>query len=410
MKHLSWLKSILPLLIILGAVVIAIVLIQSKSPPEKKPAETKAFLVDAQPVSRQQVNFAVKSQGNVVPQNQTAISAQVSGKVIELADVFVAGGMFEQGDVLVRLETQDYETEVKLAEAELAQAQAALTEETARGKVAEQEWRSVNSTAPPELGLRKPQLAREQANVKAAQAKLERAQRNLDRTTIRAPYNGLVVSRNVDIGQFVSIGSQLGLLYSTDVAEIRLPVSDSDMAFIDLQQGLAENDNVRLQAKVNGLRHEWVANLVRSEGVLDDTSRVSYVVARVNDPYNRDKQGKADLPLRFGQFVEAQISAGKSRDLFVLPRSVLRLDQTVLTVNGDNELQIKPVDVARTDAQQVYIAAGLEEGEKVVMSAVPNPYEGMKVRFADETPVTNPDDEDQPARSSRVEVGAQADE
>ncbi len=411
MNKSSLVKTLLPVIILLGAAIVAVVLIASKKPPEKKPAETKAFLVDAQQVSRESVQFAVETQGNVLPQNQTDISAQVSGRVAELSEVFVAGGMFEKGDVLVTLEQYDYETELKLAEAELAQAQAALTEELARGEVARQEWQSVNSMAPPELGLRKPQLAREQANVKAALAKLERAKRNLDRTQIRAPYNGLVVSRDVDIGQFVSVGMQIGTLYSTDVAEVRLPVADSDMAFIDLERGFQQKDNVVLQARVNGVRHQWHADLVRSEGVLDSASRVSYVVARVEDPYNRGAQQNEDMPLRFGQFVQANISAGQSRDLFVLPRSILRLDQTVLTVNNDNELHITPVDVARTNAEKVYISAGLKEGDKVIMSAVPNPFEGMKVRLSgEENNSPNLGENDKPDTSEKVEVGAQADE
>ncbi|WP_018981557.1 efflux RND transporter periplasmic adaptor subunit [Salinimonas chungwhensis] len=410
MKKSSVVKTLLPVIIIAAAVVVLVVLVMSKQPPEKKTAETKAFLVDTRQVNRESVNFEVQTQGNVLPKNQTQISAQVSGRVASLSEVFVAGGMFQKGDVLVTLEPQDYETELKLAEAEMAQAQAALAEEVARGEVARQEWRSVNTEAPPELGLRKPQLASQKANVKAAEAKLERAQRNLERTRIRAPYNGLVVSRNIDIGQFVSMGTQIGTLYSTDVAEIRLPVADSDMAFIDLQQGLREQENVILQARVNGIRHQWRADLVRSEGILDSASRVSYVVASVEDPYNRDDQSEQDMPLRFGQFVQASISAGQPRQLFVLPRSVLRLDQTVLTVNADNELEINPVDVARTDAEHVYIAEGLNEGDQVVISAVPNPFSGMKVRLASETDTPPEESSDAPDSSDDVKLGAQANE
>ena len=192
MKNSILVKSGLPLVIILVGLAIAVVLVSSRKPPEQVPVEIPAFLVDAKEIQSEQVSFIVKSQGNVVPRNKTALSAQVSGQAVSLSDSFIAGGSFKKGDVLATLEQDDYKTDLKLAEAELAQAQAALQEEIARGKVAEQEWRSVNSVAPPELGLRKPQLAKEQANVKAAEAKLERAKRNLARTQITAPYNGIV--------------------------------------------------------------------------------------------------------------------------------------------------------------------------------------------------------------------------
>ena len=309
----------------------------------------------------------------------------MSGQVISLSDVFIAGGTFKKGDVLATLEQDDYRTDLKLAEAELAQAQAALQEEIARGKVAEQEWRSVSSVAPPELGLRKPQLAKEQANVKAAEAKLERAKRNLARTQITAPYNGIVVERNIDLGQFVAMGSVLGTIYSTDTAEVRLPITDSDLMFINIAGQSSDSAPVTLTASVGGMKRTWEGKLVRSEGILDTGSRVVYAIVEVRDPYNLKSSHKS--PLRFGQFVEAEITSRQNEELVVLPRSILRLDNTVLTVNDNREIEIKPVEVARTTAKEVFVRSGITEGALVVTSAVPNPYNGMKVRLPGDEPV-----------------------
>ncbi len=397
MRNSKLMKSGIPFLIILIAIIAAAIMIASRKPPEQKPVESKAFLVDAQEVNREEVRFKVHSQGNVVPKNQTNISAQVSGKVVEIADAFVAGGMFKKGDLLVRLEQEDYATDLKLADAELAQANATLTEEKARGKVAEQEWRSVNSSVAPELGLRKPQLASAQANVKAAEAKLERAKRNLSRTEIRAPYDGLVVSRNVDLGQFVPTGTVVGMVNSTDEAEVRLPIPDSDMAFIDINSQIEKGAEVALTATVAGKQRAWKAELVRSEGVMDAGNRVIYVIAEVEDPYAR-KQSK-NAPLRFGQFVQAEITGTQSQRLFVLPRNVLRLDNTVLELTDDREIKISPVEVVRTNAKNVFISAGLEDNTQIITSAVPNPYNGMKVRLpgdeipADATPENDKEDD-----------------
>lgn len=385
MKNSMLMKSGLPLVIVLVAFIAATVMIKSRKPPEQVPVEIPAFLVDAKEVTAEPVNFVVKSQGNVVPQNKTSLSAQVSGQVISLSKVFVAGGTFKKGDVLATLEQDDYRTDLKLAEAELAQAQAALQEEIARGKVAEQEWRSVSSVAPPELGLRKPQLAKEQANVKAAEAKLERAKRNLARTQITAPYNGIVVERNIDLGQFVAMGSVLGTIYSTDTAEVRLPITDSDLMFINIAGQSSDGAPVSLTASVGGVKTTWEGSLVRSEGILDTGSRVVYAIVEVKDPYNLKSSHKA--PLRFGQFVEAEITSRQDEELLVLPRSILRLDNTVLTVNDNREIEIMPVEVARTTAQDVFIRSGIAEGSLVVTSAVPNPYDGMKVRLPGDEPV-----------------------
>ncbi|GFD74241.1 efflux RND transporter periplasmic adaptor subunit [Alteromonas sp. IB21] len=385
MKNSMLMKSGIPLFIVLIAFVAAAVMIKSRKPPEQVPVEIPAFLVDAKAVNAEQVSFIVKSQGNVVPRNKTGLSAQVSGKVVSLSDAFIAGGTFQKGDILATLEQDDYRTDLKLAEAELAQAQAALQEEIARGKVAEQEWRSVSSVAPPELGLRKPQLAKEQANVKAAEAKLERAKRNLERTKITAPYNGIVVERNIDLGQFVAAGSMLGTVYSTDTAEVRLPIPDSDLMFIDIAGQSSESAPVSLFASVGGVKRTWEGKLVRSEGILDTGSRVVYAIVEVKDPYNLNDSHPS--PLRFGQFVEAEITSRQNEELVVLPRSILRLDNTVVTVNDNREIDIKPVEIARTTAKDVFIRSGIEEGSLVVTSAVPNPYNGMKVRLPGDEPV-----------------------
>ena len=387
MKNSILVKSGLPLVIILVGLAIAVVLVSSRKPPEQVPVEIPAFLVDAKEIQSEQVSFIVKSQGNVVPRNKTALSAQVSGQVVSLSDSFIAGGTFKKGDVLATLEQDDYKTDLKLAEAELAQAQAALQEEIARGKVAEQEWRSVNSVAPPELGLRKPQLAKEQANVKAAEAKLERAKRNLARTQITAPYNGIVVERNIDLGQFVTMGAAIGTVYSTDTAEVRLPITDSDLMFVNIASQSTDGAPVSLKASVGGLTRRWEGKLVRSEGVLDTGSRVVYAIVEVKDPYNM--KGSHSAPIRFGQFVEAEITSRQNEALMVLPRSILRLDNNVLTVNENREIEIKPVEVARTTAKEVFIRSGIEEGSLVVTSAVPNPYNGMKVRLPGDEPVAS---------------------
>ena len=387
MKNSILVKSGLPLVIILVGLAIAVVLVSSRKPPEQVPVEIPAFLVDAKEIQSEQVSFIVKSQGNVVPRNKTALSAQVSGQVVSLSDSFIAGGTFKKGDVLATLEQDDYKTDLKLAEAELAQAQAALQEEIARGKVAEQEWRSVNSVAPPELGLRKPQLAKEQANVKAAEAKLERAKRNLARTQITAPYNGIVVERNIDLGQFVTMGAAIGTVYSTDTAEVRLPITDSDLMFVNIASQSTDGAPVSLKASVGGLTRRWEGKLVRSEGVLDTGSRVVYAIVEVKDPYNM--KGSHSAPIRFGQFAEAEITSRQNEALMVLPRSILRLDNTVLTVNENREIEIKPVEVARTTAKEVFIRSGVEEGSLVVTSAVPNPYNGMKVRLPGDEPVAS---------------------
>ncbi len=384
-------KILAPLGIIALGVIIFILLISSKKPPEKTETKTSAFLVQVEAAQARDLNFVVSSQGTVQPKISTRLSAQVNGRVIWVAPAFIEGGMFEQGDVLIQLEKDDYLTEVKLAEAELARAEAALEEEVARGKVAQQEWRSVKGNVAPELGLRKPQLAKERANVSGAKAQLERAQRNLERTDVKAPFDGMVKSQNVDLGQFVTSGFELGMVYATDIAEVRMPLSDNDLAFLSLKGVDESRPKVTLFANVAGQQTRWEGLLARDEGVVDSQRRVVYAVAEVADPYLRKSDG-AGTSLKFGRFVQAQIVGARGENIIVLPRNVLRLDGTIMTVNDKRELKINKVSVQRSDEDFVYINGGIEAGDLVVTSAIPNPYNGMKVRLPGEKGDTSDQD------------------
>lgn len=386
-------KAIVAISILVIAVVLASVIVSLKPPPEKKEVVTRDFLVDAKDIFSQDIEFLVYAQGAVMPKNSSMLSTQVSGKVVSVSEAFNEGGFFKKGDVLVELESDDYQTDLLLAEAEVARVQASLDEEIARGRVAAEEWRSVNSGTAPELGLRKPQLAREQANLKAAKASLQRAKRNLARTQIKAPYDGLVKTRMVDVGQFAPIGSQIGEIFSTDVAEIRLPLTDNDVAF--LGDIATENTKVTLSAQVAGKTQYWQGTLVRDEAILDEARRVIYGVVEVQDPYNLQAQTHPSQ-LRFGRFVSAAISGITAQNIVKLPRFVMRLDGTILSVTNDMKIQINSVDVVRADEDFVYIGGGLPLDQKVVMSAVSTPYEGMPVRFLDTEPTapsTKPDEQ-----------------
>ena len=374
------LKVAIPLVILLVAAAAMALMFMSKKAPEKKEIEEKAFLVEVSAVQKQDLNFIVKSQGTALPKLQTILSAQVNGKIVSVSSSFIPGGMFKKGDVLIQLERADYQSELKLAEAELARAEAALMEERARGKVAAQEWKSINSGVAPELGLRKPQLAKEIANVKAAEAQLERAQRNLARTSIQAPYDGLVKDKQADIGQFISAGVKIATLYGTDVAEIRMPLSDNDLAFLELGTQDLGVTPVSLQANVAGNDVLWQGVLARNEGVLDENSRVIYAVAQIDDPYLR-KSSATGVQLKFGRFLQAQIIGNRALGLVVLPRDVMRLDGTVLVVDNESKLGIRQVQVQRADENNVYISGGLARGELIATSVVPNPYNGMAVRI-----------------------------
>ncbi len=362
-------KFILPLgLITLAvlAVVLMAVTAGNKRPPRQDGSQA-AVLVEAIPARARSLNFVIESQGPVRPRTETTLVAEVSGRVVDVSPDFVAGGFFRQGEVLLEIDPSDYLTAVKRAEAALASRQAQLADEEARSKQAIQDWKNLGRTGePPALVARKPQLADAEANVLAAQADLDKARRDLERTRITVPYDGLVRSKRVDVGQFVGAGTQLGVTFSVDTAEIRLPLSSTDVAFLDLPRStdkrLEDYPAVSLQATVAGETKTWEARLIRTEGVIDESSRVLYAVAEVRDPYGLLGESKQD-ELRMGTFVRAAIEGRFIENAVVLPRYVLRSDNTILVANSERELEVRPVTVARAEPDEVYLSAGLPPPE-----------------------------------------------
>ena len=357
--------------------------VSSGKRPAREQASQPAILVDAVRAEARSLNLVVNSQGAVRPRTETTLVSEVGGKVVAVSENFVAGGFFRAGDVLLQIDPSDYETAVKRAQAALASRQAKLADEQARATQAEKDWRNLGRQGnPPDLVLRKAQLADAQANVLAAEADLEKARRDLERTAISVPYDGLLSEKRVDVGQFVSPGTQLGVSFAVDSAEIRLPLSSSDLAFLDLPRATDKQPEdypeVSLQAEVAGMTKTWAARLIRTEGVLDANSRVLYAVAEVRDPYGLLGESTQD-ELRMGTFVRAAIEGRFVDNVVVLPRFVLSNDNTVLVANDERELEVREVQVARAEPREVYLSGGVKAGELVITTNMDAPIPGTRL-------------------------------
>jgi len=393
-------KFMLPLILIIGSVLVVIALVtwQKSQTAERKTDTEKAVLVDTIEAEVVSLNFSVNSQGTVRPRTETIVVSEVSGKIVSVAPEFVAGGFFHQGDVLLQIDPSDYEAGLKRAEAALASRKAKLADETARSEQALKDWRNMGRQGEPsDLALRKPQMADARANVSAAEADVQKARRDLERTRITVPYDGLVRQKAVDIGQYVTLGTRLGVTFAIDTAEVRLPLTNSDLHYLDLpsETEVKNKDKsfppVTLSVENGAGISQWQARIIRTEGVVDETSRVIYAVAQIVDPYGVLGQSHQQ-ELKIGTFVNAEIQGLPADNVVVLPRYVLRADHTILTVNADNELEILQVTVLRAEPKSVYLSTGIEGGTKVVITSLDAPVPGTKlaIRGADKPIETKP--------------------
>lgn len=379
------------ILLILGilvlAVVAAVAMVGLREDPPKKERVQLDPLVEVMVLETMTANFAVRSQGTVQPRTETILSAEVSGTISNISPKFIAGGVFQANEVLMRIDPTNYKVAVDQAEALVLQRQ---IEYDGAKKLKTQGYRAEAEYASAAAAL---------ATAKADQV---RAKRNLERTFIRLPYEGIVRSKDSDLGQFVSPGTRLGVTFATDFAEVRLPLTDLDLAFVSLpeaaevaESGGADGPDVVLSAVRKGQATEWLAQIVRTEGVVDEKSRVTYAVARIDDPYRLHSDGSV-LPM--GTFVTASIDGAAVSGVFRVRNPAVRGANQLLFVADDNTLYIRNVDVVRTDSEYSYIR-GATEGERIVTSALEAPIEGMAIRTAgDETEIpsqvatTNEDD------------------
>ena len=378
----TWLISIA---ILASAVGGAFVMVQTRAAPTQTEREIPVLLVDAIEARREPVFFRVNTQGAVTPRTESNLVSEVSGQIVEVASNYVAGGFFRKGELLLRIDPRNYQSALKSAQANVARVQTQVAKENALANFALDDWktlRDLNASTGPisDLALRKPQLAEAIAESISAEAALEKAQEDLNRTSIRAPYDGMVQEKRADVGQYVNTGSQLALIFATDYAEIRLPITQRELALIDLPSadGSSLPLPVTLTSRAGTIQHTWQGLIVRSEGVFDSASRVLYVVAQVEDPYNQS--GRNGELLRIGTFVTASIQGRFGGALFTIPRHALQRGETLWIIDEQQKIYPRDVQIVSTDEEYAYVDGGLVNGDRYTITPIDQPLPGMPVR------------------------------
>lgn len=381
-------KIIIPIAVIIATILI--VMFIKSNPPEANRfgAPPKASInVAVQMLQPQNYQVMVDSYGTVKPRTQSLLVAQASGLIINISDDFREGGFFKKGAVLIQLDDRDYQAEVKSAQANLLTAKQGLLEEQARGQQAITDWQRLGNDKPASsLVLREPQLAAAQAQVLSAQATLEKAKLNLERTQIIAPFAGRVLSRNVDLGQVVSNNTQLATIYAIDSVEIRLPIKNKDLPFINLPEQYRDGAKnqagsvIKFSSDLVG-EQTWQGQLARTEGAIDESAQQLYVVAKINDPYKATQSNQ--YPIKIGQYVKAQITGKTVSDALIIANSTIYQGSYVYIVE-QGVLKRKDITLAWQNAAFAMIKTGLKAGDKLVITPLGQVSSGTQVNILGE--------------------------
>ncbi len=376
--------------IFVGGVVLIAIMGAARPKPERQTPEITPPTVFFSTVEPQLVTLKVNAQGEVRPQTDITLTSQVSGKIVRTSDLFVDGGAFEKGDLLIKIEDADFRAAVASAKARVAQAEETLRREEAESELARQDYEDLGRDVEANpLTLREPQLAQARANFEATKADLQSAYLNLERTSIKAPFDGRVRTRNVGVGQFVTPGAQLGQLFSTDIAEINLALTDGNLTALGLPIAFTETEErpgppVTLSAVVAGTLHAWEGRIARTSGAIDPTTRQVSAIAVVDDPYGAGSDN--GTPLAMGLFVNAEIAGKPYADAIILPRTAIYGRDQVYVIKDDDTVESRTVTVVASDRDTVTIASGVNAGERVVTSPLRGASDGDKVL------PTDPDD------------------
>ena len=372
-------KGVMTVSIIFFSMIIAYGLLATAPQPEQIEPEEVATAIRVLKIEKQAIQLEVLSQGSVLPRIQSELIPEVSGRVKWMSPNLVSGGYFEKDEILLSIDDRDYRSSVARGEAGVTRAKA--EDEHARFELRRMQELVKNkliSQSTLENTLRGQRIA--EATLLDARIALEQAQRDLSRTEIRAPYEGLVRTERVDLGQFVARGQSVASIYASDSVEVRLPVADRQLAYLDLPLGYRGELTTELSPEVilstayGGQRYEWIGRLVRTEAEIDSKSRMINAVVRVDN-----KKGSSQPPLPVGLFVAASIKGKTVNNIVSLPRAALRNQNQVLIVDKDNRLRYRPVNVMRFEKDNVIISAGLEDGEIVNISPIQTVIDGMRV-------------------------------
>lgn len=375
------LKFILPVIVLAVGIAAAAMLVSTRKAPPRVDRPPLGPLVKVMQTEVADVPVVVTGHGEVVARVAVDIVPQVAGLVVKVHPSLVAGGFFRAGEVLVVIDPRDYDLAVERAQAAVARAKVTLEREQAEADVAREEWDGLHpGEEPTGLVIREPQIRQAEAEFAAAAADLSSARLSLERTQISLPFDGVVVSENVDVGQFVGNGSRLATVYGTKIVEVRVPLDSREMAWFEVPSKRGSlGSKAEVSVSFGGARSVWEGRVTRMEAQVDQISRMVHVVIEVPKPYDTSGGRPALLP---GSFVDVRIEGRTLDQVVAVPRHAIH-DGGNVWVFDEGSLRIREVEVLRQDRQQALISAGLDEGDLVITSSLDAVTEGMTVRDAE---------------------------
>lgn len=379
---------VIPAVIIAAGAAIAFSLISNREQPETKERIDRGVLVETTKVETKTESIEVEATGSVKPSRRLVVQPQVTGRVVWVNDQLVPGGLIPEGEPLFRVDARDYRLAIEQRETAVEQARSQLQIEAGQQMVAQREWDLFKSEVDqagqdPSLALRQPQMKSAEVNLRAMKSQLERTKLDLSRTTIRAPFNLMVESENVEVGQVVAPGSQAATVVGTDTFWVQVSVPMDRLQYLQIpgMNGTEGSEVIAVQ-NIGGQDVRRTGRIERLLGDVDPVGRMARILVAVEDPLNLNVDGaERGLPFLLGSYVTVEVDSARELQVAEIPRTALHGgDEVHLFVDG--KLEIREVTVAWKRDQTVLVSQGLQAGDELVTSRIPTPLQGMKLRRA----------------------------
>jgi len=388
-------KLILILLIIGSGLFIAKKLVETKPPAKRKAISVGAPLVETIQAESRKEQLVISAMGTVIPAKEVVIQPRVSGHIIEISPELIPGGTFRAEDLILRIDDRDYKIAVEQRKAEVARAMMELKLEKGRKAVAEREWElledEISTTeAGRELALRKPHLRKAVAALESARSALRKARLDVERTNIKAAFNGFVKEKSTDLGQAVGPGTRLLTLVGTDMFWVQISVPVSRLPKISIPGVNNEDEGSPATIKQEGgtsgfqiFRQGWVIRLL---GDLDPVGRMARLLVSVEDPLGvGNPESAPSFPLLLGAYVNVELQGPMLEDVFVIPRKAFREGDQVWILTDEKKLAFRKTEVIWRRKDDVLLR-GLASGDRVITSRISAPVEGMSLKSEDNPP------------------------
>lgn len=373
-----------PIAILLLAGIIGVALVWTAPQTEPEDKVRSARIVQVARVEPATERITVSAQGPVIPAREVTIIPQVSGRVVHHHEALVPGGFIRAGEELLRIDPADYQ--LALIEQEAAAEQAIFELEVERGRqvVASREWSLLEENLGEgevnrALVLREPHLRRTEAMIRMATNEIARAKLDLSRTSIKAPFNAIVVAENIETGQVVDSGTAVCTIAGTDEFWVQATLPVDKLRWIQLPAPGREGASATVLLDTgDGRPIQWKGTVMRLLSDLEPTGRMARVLVRVEDPLGLKEPGPK-VPLLLGSFVQVKIDAGALDDVLAIPRSALREGKQIWVVDADNQLQIREAEILWARDDTVLIPNVVQPGEQLIRSELKAPLPGMNV-------------------------------